>query len=410
MDKGCKCSMEVSRKQRPYRNSRGAPRFSAEENRDALELFLDDFSRFVAPFGLTSQEMVKECVLYTDEACRRLWRCLDEYKDGSEWQEFTKAVLELYPSTDRLDYSVQAFQQLVRTFQEPDMVSGSVTGRIESLKGFLEYHRQALPYTEVWISLNMLSGMKAREHYFSVFTGDLKDRILHKLAIMEPKVHPDDPYPIPAVRRAAVAVLQNDRYQVFPRSSKPSGLSVTSSTSLSEQHCANPKISSRVPAIGESVSLSAASIQPAKQEFIRSFAQPVRIMSQTATGVSGRVHPAPAPVRSCFYCREAGHRRSACKALQEDWASGLIVYSSTGSITASDGSDIPVKRSMSLRDRVRALRTSVTSRIQPSSRSAQSAASVSTLRSTAGPETTRTPRTNLRDTYGAPPGNPRFLR
>ena len=210
--------MDVSQTKRPYRNASGAPRFSAEEDRDALELFLDDFGRFVEPYNLSPQDMIHECVLYTDKESRRLWRCLDAYKDGSEWQEFTKAVLELYPSTELSDYSMENFQRLVRSFQEPEMVSGSSTERIGTLKGFVEYHRQALPFTEVWISQGIYTAKVASRWYFSVFEGDLRTKIDESMSVFEPDIFPAEQYPISSIRKAAVAILQRKLSRAFPLS------------------------------------------------------------------------------------------------------------------------------------------------------------------------------------------------
>ena len=75
-----------------------------------------------------------------------------------------------------------------------------------------EYTRKFTKFTVILIANRKLSEMEHDIMFLAGFPTSLQDRVRHRLAIVKPDVHPDDPYPMDDVIAAAKFLLTGSAF------------------------------------------------------------------------------------------------------------------------------------------------------------------------------------------------------
>ena len=70
---------------------------------------------------LNEEEKVKSVICYTDKDTRNFWKSLDAY-DAGKWEEFKKAIIDLYPGASKgQKYTRKQLKKVVNSWVKKTM-------------------------------------------------------------------------------------------------------------------------------------------------------------------------------------------------------------------------------------------------------------------------------------------------
>jgi len=183
----------------PLRGSREAPTFDGAALR--LNRFFADVDLVLYATGTvySDAERIRKCKYYVDHSTTELW----DYVVAPTWGAFKENIRTFYPGSE--DSGVYRHADLKRIVLEKSR---------EEIKTLAEYGNYLREFTTVAADLCMHGrlGEQDRERMFlKGFSGEVRERILFRLQVLNPSHHPDDPYPSASVRRAIEWVLSASR-------------------------------------------------------------------------------------------------------------------------------------------------------------------------------------------------------
>jgi hypothetical protein len=172
---------------------------------------------------LTPQDRIKWCIRYANPIDAETWLLLPS-QTGSVYQTFKDEVLALYPGIDSdRKYTVNDLERLVSEYQIKKTTNKEALG---------EYHRDFMRISMFLLNKTRISDRERNRWYLQGFHLELRDRILQRLAIVEPTINPDDSYSHLEVHKAALFILNSSLlnssgtdsgnvYSLQPSSSNP---------------------------------------------------------------------------------------------------------------------------------------------------------------------------------------------
>jgi hypothetical protein len=115
--------------------------------------------------------------------------------------DFKKEVFELYPgiNSDR-KYTVNDLERLVDEYR---------TKRTTSKEALGDYHRDFMRMSMFLLDKTRISERERNRSYLQGFHAELREQILHRLAIVQPDVNPDDSYSHLEIHKAALFILNS---------------------------------------------------------------------------------------------------------------------------------------------------------------------------------------------------------
>jgi hypothetical protein len=183
----------------PLRGSREAPTFDGA----ALHLnrfFADvDLVLYATGTVYSDAERIRKCKYYVDHSTAELW----DYVVVPTWGAFKENIRTFYPGSE--DSGVYRHADLERIVLEKSR---------EEIKTLAEYGNYLREFTTVATDLctHGQLGEQDRERMFlNGFSGEVHERILFRLQVLDPSHHLDDPYPSASVQRAIEWVLSASR-------------------------------------------------------------------------------------------------------------------------------------------------------------------------------------------------------
>lgn len=344
----------------PPSTSSHAPRFKDGEAHE-IQSFLAAFNDRAREAGLSDQEKINRVVHYVDYVTKSNWKALDEY-DGDNWNALEAAILASYIIEDKWLYSLSRFESFVREYR--DGVDGK---RIDTLEGFMEYHRTATTFSKHLKKDQTTSVDQVARVYATVFDGTsagsqrLREQIRTQLRIDCPTVHPNHAYSIVQVKTAAVFMLQG---AIDEESRTP--IISTGTTVKLEPEVDGPRLKEMALEL-QSLKQTVAAYHAQLLQFnppVRPYGNPI-VQAPYVPSVAGQ-NPAPYAPRlpfdpnrrtqgtACAYCSLDGHFKRDCSDLQADKTAGICIQNENWRILMPDGSEPPYQYGICLRDRVRA--------------------------------------------------------
>lgn len=183
----------------PLRGSREAPTFDGA----ALHLnrfFADvDLVLYATGTVYSDAERIRKCKYYVDHSTAELW----DYVVAPTWGAFKENIRAFYPGSE--DSGVYRRADLERIVLEKSR---------EEIKTLAEYGNYLREFTTVATDLcthGRLGELDRERMFLNGFSGEVRERILFRLQVLDPSHHPDDPYPSVSVQRAIEWVLSASR-------------------------------------------------------------------------------------------------------------------------------------------------------------------------------------------------------
>jgi hypothetical protein len=185
----------------PARGDRNAPQFDSQKPRELPRYFSDLQYLFMCAQVTDSTEKKQHTPRFLTVEDQDIWETLDEFTDATKtYDEFKRAVLNLYPGTDAdRKYSLADLDALIGEY-----------GRIgiHSNADFSEFYRQFLVISKYLVDKQRLSeGERCRAFRHAIQSQTFWDRVDRHLQIKQPDVHPQDPYSVQDIHDAVDFVL-----------------------------------------------------------------------------------------------------------------------------------------------------------------------------------------------------------
>ncbi len=184
----------------PFRGAHGAPTFNGTPTH--LNRFFTNIEHLVSTLGLTlaDDDLVKWAIYYLDCDTAEVWQPFVGIPgEADKWRNFRQRIRALYPGSegDRL-HSVKDLEHFVADSADKGVFTRSDLGNY-----YREFSRIAT-YLSTKGKIDI--GLKNRL-YIQGFGEVTCRRIEHRLSIISPDHHPDDPYDLADVHRAAEFLL-----------------------------------------------------------------------------------------------------------------------------------------------------------------------------------------------------------
>ena len=190
--------------QMPLRGTPNAPKFSRKKPSE-LPRYLEDIDLLEDAAVLDEAQKIKAAICYAalDEA--EVWQMLPEATANlADWAGFIAATKKLYPGCEGANrYCCADIQYLVGDYCTKAMRSQDDLG---------EYTRKFTKFAAILIANRKLSETERDIMFLAGFPMPLQDRVCHRLAIIKPDIHPDDPYPMDDVIAAAKFLLTGSTF------------------------------------------------------------------------------------------------------------------------------------------------------------------------------------------------------
>ena len=297
----------------PSRGQSQAPKFMPDQPRELRRYFKELNYLFTDAKVTYSEEKKVHACRYLDVDSAELWESLPEFKAGKTYQDFTKAVYDLYPgSEDERKWTVAAMDKLV---------SDRLQLGIRSLDDLGKYYRAFRTITQFLREKARISEAEQSRAFARGFQPELWDRVVRRLELKFPDHFPDEHYPFGQIHAAAQFVLHGTTGSSVEF--KESSASSTTSSSTN----ANPII---------------------KTEDLTTF------LDKFATTLIQALAPkrssnAPTPQVSqtqieeilCVFCGLGGHFISDCLVCQQYIADGKCKKNAEGKVVLPNGSFCP---------------------------------------------------------------------
>ncbi|OCH83588.1 hypothetical protein OBBRIDRAFT_696880, partial [Obba rivulosa] len=185
----------------PSRNDPKAPRFDPTNPRTLRRYFEDLEMHFLRCNIVGNEDKKMYARLYTPIDVEDLWSILPSSAMGIPYQHFKEAVSALYPgSSDAQRFRVSDLDALLGERARIGIVS---------LDDFAKYHRDFTSIATWLIQQGKMSEKERDRLFMRGFPESLKNRILHRLQIIDPNHDPDDPYQLDDVAEQTKYVLHD---------------------------------------------------------------------------------------------------------------------------------------------------------------------------------------------------------
>ena len=294
-------SMAAPAAHMPFRGHASAPKYEGNNPRE-LRRYFEELDFLFTTCAIVDDAQKKQfAVRYVDIDTEDGWKQLQEYDTGT-YAQFKSAVLKLYPGADG---------ERKWTIADLDALTGEWSRMgFRNKEEFGDYHCRFLIIVGFLKSKNRMSDNEIKRAFVRGFPMNFWNKVLARLQIKKPDVHPDDPWDVEDVYAATEFVLHGTT----------SAFSAPSTTTNAPQATANE---------GDSIK---------KEDLFKLFEQ----FSQTITKALERkapptnTKPSP-PQRPCFY--DGGdHLGRNCEKLKEDIKNGLCKRDADNKIILPDGS------------------------------------------------------------------------
>ncbi|KAJ7925343.1 hypothetical protein B0H13DRAFT_1863187 [Mycena leptocephala] len=288
----------------PARGDRNAPHFDSQKPRELPRYFSDLQYLFTRAQVADSTEKKQHATRFLTVEDQDVWETLDEFTDANKtYDEFKRAVLNLYPGTDAdRKYSLADLDALIGEY-----------GRIgiHSKADFSEFYRQFLVISKYLVDKQRLSeGERCRAFRRAIQSQPFWDRVDRRLQIKKPDVHPQDPYSVQDIHDAVDFVLAD-------------------TSAVPTSAAASPKSEVKQ----ESVLLEVV------QELLKF------VTTQSHAPSPANVAPATqySPPRSegCTYCSDLSHYINRCPVVQTDIDAGKCRKDADGRVVLPSGAFVP---------------------------------------------------------------------
>jgi hypothetical protein len=303
----------------PARGHSTAPKFSPDQPRELKRFFKELEYHFTACSITDAAEKKGYAVRYVDFDVADLWEGLAEFSTGG-YDGFKTAVHELYPG---------AGEDRKWTMADMDKLVGEqLRIGIFSIADFGNYHRSFIQITKYLVDKGRLSEQGQSRAFIRGIQPTLWERIHRRLEIKKPDVHPDDPYDLKDIIKAAEHVLYDPNIATYvrPPSTTPptnASTSVAASTAVKQEDLAS-------------------TLQVFVQALEKTFERVLTAQPQSAnrppaprTNAPGTLDP------SCFMCSEIGHGAKECEVTKEMIRLGKCIINNEGKIVLPNGHYIP---------------------------------------------------------------------
>ena len=282
----------------PFRGHASAPKYEGNNPRE-LRRYFEELDFLFTTCAITDEAQKKQyATRYVDIDTEDGWKQLDLYSTGS-YNDFKNAVLKLYPGADG---------ERKWTMSDLDSLTGewSRVG-FRNKEEFGDYHRKFLNIVGFLKSKNRMSDNEIKRAFVRGFPMTFWNKVLSRLQIKKPDVHPDDPWDVDDVYAASEFVLHGT-------SSTFSSASTTSSASQSN----------------ESDSIK-------KEDLFKLFEQFSQTIAKAMESKAPSTNSGPNPQKPCFY--DGGdHLGRNCEKLKEDLKNGFCKRNAENKIVLPDGS------------------------------------------------------------------------
>ncbi|KDR68125.1 hypothetical protein GALMADRAFT_31524, partial [Galerina marginata CBS 339.88] len=180
----------------PYKRDPNAPKFDGKAA--SLIPFLDEIKRLADQCGVSIPNCIKWTLMYAPEDDRELWELLDSAK-GSNWDAFVNEICSYYPGavSDR-KYSLKDLE----TLSEKQSLTS-----ITDIHAFGEYYRSFLRISKYLEQKGRVSSREIQFYFMNGLHCTLRTQVRDQLRLENPRHHPDDPYSLEEIYKAALFAL-----------------------------------------------------------------------------------------------------------------------------------------------------------------------------------------------------------
>lgn len=183
----------------PFRLDPAAPRFDGEPLQ--LWRFLHDVELLGSMAQLSVSDQIAWAIRYTCDDEEELWKWLPEASMvPADWQSFKDALLRLYPGSDD--------SQRHRLADLDALVAHAAEHEFQDQYSLGKFHREFLRVSGNLARTRGLAHVERSRIYARAFTGDVAARLWHRLYLLHPDQHPDDPFDFTIVFESAVFLLR----------------------------------------------------------------------------------------------------------------------------------------------------------------------------------------------------------
>ncbi|KAG5649193.1 hypothetical protein H0H81_005530, partial [Sphagnurus paluster] len=295
----------------PFRGQNSAPTLVTGANGvPELARFFTDVEYLFEDCQINADADKKRHILrYLELQDSRLWESLPTFAAGT-YAAWKNEVRALYPGTsEERRYSVADLHVLVGEWNM------RVISNIVQLG---EFHRAFLNISQFLMSHNRLSENERDRAFRMAFTPDQWDKIHHRLVIADINHHPDDPWPMPQILRAAEYILHGTAPPMIP-----------------VQQPAPVPAQSAPAAAQEQLSVKDEAILALLSKFMDKFdAAPPRQQAQQPR--APRIG-----ADDCHFCGEPGHRIRDCQQVGQAVRDGKCQRNHEGRIVLPSGAFVP---------------------------------------------------------------------
>ena len=182
----------------PFRGHTSAPKYEGNNPRK-LSRYFEELDFLFDACSITDNGQKKQfAIRYVDIDTEDGWKQLDEFTTGT-YQQFKDAVLKLYPGADG---------ERKWTIADLDMLTGEWSRMgFRNKEEFGDYHRRFLSIVGFLKSKGRMSDNEIKRAFVRGFPMSFWNKVLARLQIKKPDVHPDDPWDVDDVYSATEFVL-----------------------------------------------------------------------------------------------------------------------------------------------------------------------------------------------------------
>ncbi|KAF8441005.1 hypothetical protein L210DRAFT_3645249 [Boletus edulis BED1] len=191
----------------PMRGTPDAPQFHGTST--LLSGYFDDIEILSNSINLTVAKKIRLAIRYADLEESEFWETLPEATaNPPDWNIFIMAVKKYYPGCEETNRYCRAdLTQVVKDYQAKLMCSLDDLG---------EYNRAFIRVSASLTANNRLAESECNFLFLSGFPDSIRDHIQHRLQIVHPDIHPDDPYPMHDIMEAAKFLLSGHSFRSIP--------------------------------------------------------------------------------------------------------------------------------------------------------------------------------------------------
>ena len=294
--------------QMPLRGTQNAPKFDGKSPAQ-LPRYLEDIEFLGTSAGLTDEEQIRAAIRYADLEEAEVWQTLPEaFAAMPDWRDFVTAVKDLYPGCEGDDRYCQAdLQYLVQQYRTKPMQSQRDLG---------EYRQKFVKVTSLLIQTRKLSDTEKDDLFLRGFPPEVEDKIRHRLSIVKPDLHPDNPYPIADTNEAAKFLLIGSAFRSSIQTAIPTPAPAANTAPRPQPYQQSYQPPTHQPPAPQ---LSGSQV---KQELVAAAQNQFRN-------------------QNCNFCGGLGHFTRACAIVTEYLQAGRVTRGQDGRLYFPDGSRIP---------------------------------------------------------------------